>query len=248
MKKSREIVELPIINITDGEEMGTVKSLIINPEKGTVDFLVIQHEEWEVSVKAIPFKKVVGVGEYAVTVDNESAIIDLNEIPIANNLMNKKVKIIGTRVMTRKGQLLGQIDEYYVNDDNGNIEAIHLDMKDHTEMVHRDAVVTYGEKMIIVNENIENYYITEEEEPTAPVLQEVPSVLNQEEEQASEQLNDLQKKQLELLEGKKVVKDITNQNGEQIIQAGTILSQDEIQRVQSEGPSVIVDVTMNVAE
>jgi uncharacterized protein YrrD len=39
MKKSIEIIGLPIINISAGLEIGYVKSLVINPEKGTVDFL-----------------------------------------------------------------------------------------------------------------------------------------------------------------------------------------------------------------
>lgn len=93
MKKSTEITGLPIISIQEGQEIGTVKTLVINPEKGSIDFLTIEHEDWQVSVKAIPFKKIIGIGEYAVTVESDRAVIDLNEIPIANQLVNKKIRI-----------------------------------------------------------------------------------------------------------------------------------------------------------
>lgn len=56
-EKSVEILNLPVISISEGEEIGQVKSLIINPEKFSVDFLTTQQEEWQVGVKAIPFKK-----------------------------------------------------------------------------------------------------------------------------------------------------------------------------------------------
>lgn len=90
MKKSTQILGQPIISISEGAEIGKVKSFVINPDKGSVDFLTIEHEDWQVSVKAIPFKKVVGIGEYAVTVESDRAVIDLNEIPIADQLVNKK--------------------------------------------------------------------------------------------------------------------------------------------------------------
>ena len=45
---------------------------VINPDR-IVDFLTIEHEDF-VSVKAIPFK-IIGIGEYAVTVESENAVI-----------------------------------------------------------------------------------------------------------------------------------------------------------------------------
>src|SRR5690606_10003887 len=109
MKKSVEIVGLPIISIIDGIEIGKVKSLVINPEKGSVDFLTIEHEDWQVSVKAIPFKRVVGIGEYAITIEIDSSDINLKDIHMANSLVNKKNNNTNTKVMTRKGQLLGEV-------------------------------------------------------------------------------------------------------------------------------------------
>ena len=38
MKKSTEILGLPIISISEGMEIGKVKSLVINPEKGSLRF------------------------------------------------------------------------------------------------------------------------------------------------------------------------------------------------------------------
>lgn len=57
MKTSAQIIGLPIISIADGGQIGTVKLLIINPEKGSVDFLTIEQEDVAFGLKAIPFKK-----------------------------------------------------------------------------------------------------------------------------------------------------------------------------------------------
>ena len=164
MKKSVQINGLPIISIADGNQIGKVKSLVINPDKGSVDFLTIEHEDFQVSVKAIPFKKIIGIGEYAVTVESENAVIDLNEIPIANQLVNKKIKITETKVMTRKGELIGEVQEYFVEDETGQILGMELKVDEKIVYLASDSVVTFGKDIIIVNEDAASRFLSSPEE------------------------------------------------------------------------------------
>lgn len=284
MKNSNQILGLPIISIADGQQIGSVKSLVINPDKGSIDFLTIEHDDWQVSVKAIPFKKVVGIGEYAVTVDNENAIIDLNEIPIANQLVNKKIKINGTKVMTRKGELIGEVTEYYVDEDNGNILGAMLKLPNSEVVLSSPAVLTYGKDIIIVKEDVQVYFldsidqllgdeniITPVEVPNnSPInntstmsaaISTVESVLEEIKQSdpfegidvksaavstQETQVDDIKSKQVELLLGKKTIKDIYDKFGELLIPEGAYLSEEDILKAQAEGPSVVVELSMNV--
>ncbi|MFT4412806.1 PRC-barrel domain-containing protein [Fredinandcohnia humi] len=262
MKKSTEIVGLPIISIQDGQEVGKVKSLVINPDKGSVDFLTIEHEDWQVSVKAIPFKKVVGIGEYAVTVESESAVIDLNEIPIANQLVNKKIKITNNKVMTRKGQLIGEVVEYYVDDENGNILGMQLTVANREVALASASVLTYGKDIIIVNEDATSHFLDSVEQLVNP---EVEVIKNQEVNEKDSLKNDtidpfeglnlvsedeevvaLKEKQVELLKGKTVSRDILDNNGNVLFPEGTILSAEDVMKAQEEGPNIVIDLSMNV--
>ncbi|MGD7021539.1 PRC-barrel domain-containing protein [Rossellomorea vietnamensis] len=245
MKKSTEILSLPIISIADGVEIGSVKSLVVNPEKGSVDFLTIEHEDWQVSVKAIPFKKVIGIGEYAVTVENGNAVIDLNEIPIANALVNKKIRINDTKVMSRKGQLIGEAKEYFVDDETGYIIGILVSMKESEKVLSSEQILTYGKDILIVKEDSAGRFMDSVEE-LLPETQEEPD-LNLEENPSSD-LENIRNKQAGLLKGKRVTKDILGVSGETIISNGTILTEEDISRAQSEGPSVFVELTMNTQE
>ncbi|KPL60821.1 PRC-barrel domain-containing protein [Rossellomorea vietnamensis] len=243
MKKSSEMKALPIISIYDGSEIGRVKSLVINPEKGSVDFLTIEHEDWQVSVKAIPFKKVVGIGEYAVTVENENAVIDLNEIPIANQLVNKKIKINDTRVMTRKGQMIGNIQEFYVDDETGAIVSLELQSKDNTYFLATEHVLTFGKDILIVNEDAVEYF-----KDSFDQLSDPEPVFEEEVESLPQQhgLETIKSKQTELLAGKSVTEDIYNLEGDLLIAKGSSLSESDIKAAQEAGPSVFVDLTMNI--
>lgn len=244
MKKSAEMKALPIISINDGSEIGRVKSLVINPEKGSVDFLTIEHEDWQVSVKAIPFKKVVGIGEYAVTVENENAVIDLNEIPIANQLVNKKIKINDTRVMTRKGQMIGNIHEFYVDDETGAIVSLELVAQDSTYFLGTEHVLTFGKDIIIVNEDAVEYFkgtFEQLENPHPVYEEEVETIQTQQ-----HGLQTIKSKQTELLTGKRVTEDIYNLEGDLLIAKGSSLTESDIKAAQDAGPSVFVDLTMNI--
>ncbi|MBM7701351.1 PRC-barrel domain-containing protein [Metabacillus iocasae] len=257
MKKSTEIINLPIISITEGVEIGQVKSIIINPDKFSVDFLTTQQEDWQIGVKAIPFKKVIGVGEYAVTVENDSAIMDLSEIPIANELFNKKISLIGSRVMTRKGELLGEISEYHVNDDNGDLVGLSLKIKGEEVILPITEVITLGKQMVIVSEHAkENFVVVTDdlekisvkEVPSHKSVVEQPAVSPAIEEKTEQKVNDLKEKQVQLLINKNVIKDIYNQNGELLIAKGTTLTEEHITNAQEAGPTVFVELSMNVAE
>ena len=239
MKKSTQIAGLPIISISEGIEIGTVKSLVINPEKGSVDFLTIEHEDWQVSVKAIPFKKVIGIGEYAVTVDSENAVIDLNEIPIANQLVNKKIKISDARVMTRKGELLGTVTEYYTDEENGLVIGMQVKLKDKEVILPSDTVLTFGRDILIVTEEAAAFYL-EDASQLEDRMNELPVP------EAAEENGDIRSKQVALLKGKRLSREVTDQAGNLLFEEGHILSEEDIKKAQSEGPGVLVGLSMNV--
>ncbi|WP_458412337.1 PRC-barrel domain-containing protein [Schinkia sp. CFF1] len=272
MKKSNQILGLPIISILDGSEIGAVKSLVVNPDKGSIDFIIIEKEDWQVSVKAIPFKKVVGIGEYAVTVDSDNAVIDLNEIPIANQLVNKKIKINGSKVMTRKGELLGEIIEYYLDEDNGQILGASLNVSNREVIIASSSVITYGREIIIIKENASNYFLDTPEQLIqdkglkgdlfqnelaedlylkngADLIDDLTGVDRQAKQNFDfdmDPLKAIKDQQYEILKGKTITKDLLDLDGNVLIAKGTVLGREEISKAQQLGPSSIVQLSMNV--
>jgi uncharacterized protein YrrD len=264
MKNSSQIKGLPIISIADGIQIGKVKSLVINPEKGTIDFLTIDNEDWQVSIKAIPFKKVIGIGEYAVTVEGENAVIDLNEIPITNQLVNKQIKISNTKVMTRKGELLGEVTEFFADENTGNILGMEIIIGERYVSLPSNFVLTYGKDIIIVKEDSGMHFLenTAELDPTysksASKIEKVNSNHDNGEEFIKEaaytaspleedvDMLALKEKQVQLLKGKTLLKDILDTQGNILFEEGTVLTVDDIIKAQNEGPSILIELSMNV--
>ncbi|MBB6282827.1 PRC-barrel domain-containing protein [Geobacillus subterraneus] len=257
MKASAQMVGLPIISIADGSQIGTVKSLVINPEKGSIDFLTVEQDDVQLSLKAIPFKKVVGVGEFAVTVETGHDVIDLSEIPIANQLVNKQIRIKNTKAITRKGQLLGEVNEFFIDEETGDIIGIALHFENKEAVLPATEVLTYGKDILVVNDGANQSLLDDpaqllKAEGGQPVAEMDEDGFSSQMDAIAENtenveaLHTLREKQVALLAGKRLTKDVYDADGRVLFAAGTTLSEEDVRKAQEAGPGVIVDVSMNV--
>lgn len=155
MKTAQQIIGLPVVSIFDGNEIGKVKNVIINASKGTIDFFVIDSGVRSLSGGVIPADRVLGIGEYALTIQQPDDISDIVKIPAAIELMQKNITVRGTRVLTKKGSLLGQAGDIYIDDeDNYNIigvEFIPSDSETSTGIIPRSSIISFGKDLLVVN-------------------------------------------------------------------------------------------------
>ncbi len=159
MKKLQEILGLPVIDISDGNEVGTVKDVIINAEKGAIEFFIVYCEDMEINTTVIPTRDVVGIGEYALTIENRDVIREISTVPDAVNMLQKEVKVKETGIMTKKGRLIGKSGDFYVDEDNQcricALEFKPLSSKEEIKYIPRECVITFGKKVIVVSEDTE---------------------------------------------------------------------------------------------
>ncbi|NLC11550.1 MAG: photosystem reaction center subunit H, partial [Firmicutes bacterium] len=158
MKKSKDLIGSPVISIADGMQVGEVKSLVIEPKAKRVEFFILSENEEDV-IKAIPFARAEAVGDYAVTIGQMADILDLKSINVAQHLLENECKIIGAKVISNKGQLLGVVVEYGINPDTGEITTYfynndYEEGKEESEQsLDAEQVITIGRDMIIVQDN-----------------------------------------------------------------------------------------------
>jgi uncharacterized protein YrrD len=248
MKKSKELLDLPIISISEGHQIGKVKGLIINPNKFSVDFLTVEQEDWQVSVKAVPYKKIVGIGEFAVMVEQDNSVIDLNDIPFLNELLNKNIHLNGSPVLTRKGELSGEISEFFFSKENGQLEnlLIHSDNKELFFPI--ESVISLGEEYVIINDSLIeiNDQISQLEEGERQVTS--LQVKAKTQSLATDKKAALKAKLVELLKGNSIKKDIFDKSGELLFEKGTILNDEAIKVLQDERAKVLIEISMDLKE
>ena len=117
MKKSVEILGLPIISITEGRELGVSKTLLIDAKNGTVAAITIEDADWYRGVKLIPYESVIAIGDDAVTITNSENILTLDAAGDYEALLDDNIRIIDTKAITKSGTIQGKVTELYIGDD-----------------------------------------------------------------------------------------------------------------------------------
>ena len=151
MKKSVEILGLPIISITEGRELGISKSLLIDAKNGMVAALTIEDDDWYRGVKLIPYESIIAIGEDAVTITHSENILNLEEAGDYERLLVENIRVIGTKAITKTGRIQGKVTEVYIGD-GGRIEKCDITTPDGTvNEVTAEQISIFGKQVTVID-------------------------------------------------------------------------------------------------
>ena len=151
MKKSVDILGLPVISITEGRELGMSKTLLIDAPNRVVAAITIEDEDWYRGVKLIPYDNVIAVGEDAVTINNSENILTLDAAGDFETLLDDNIRVIGTKAITRTGVIQGIISEIFIGED-GSIEKCEITTPEgSTSEVTADQVSIFGKQVTVIS-------------------------------------------------------------------------------------------------
>ena len=173
MKKSVEILGLPIISITEGRELGVSKSLLIDAKNGVVAAITIEDDDWYRGIKLIPYEAIIAIGEDAVTINHSENILTLEEAGDYERLLIENVHVIGTKAITKKGRIEGKISEIIIGD-GGKIECCEITTPDGSiNEVTADQISIFGKEVTVVDISEEKKNSFVEDKPAFEPTQEV---------------------------------------------------------------------------
>lgn len=168
MKKSVEILGLPIISITEGRELGVSKTLLIDAKNGTVAAITIEDADWYRGVKLIPYESVIAIGDDAVTITNSENILTLDAAGDYEALLDDNIRIIDTKAITKSGTIQGKVSELYIGDD-GKIEKCEITAPDGTTSdIATDQISIFGKQVTVIDPTGEKKNSVTAKAPEAP--------------------------------------------------------------------------------
>lgn len=161
LKRSVEILNLPVISITEGRELGTSKSLLIDAKNGVVAAITIEDEDWYRGVKLLPYSSVIAIGEDAVTITNSENILTLEDASDYETMLDANVRIIGTKAITKTGTIQGRVSEIFVGE-GGRIEKCALENEEGgAAEINADQISIFGKQVTVIDAEMESEKKTE---------------------------------------------------------------------------------------
>ncbi len=168
IKRSVEILNLPIISITEGRELGMSKTLLIDAKNGVVAAITIEDEDWYRGVKLLPYSSVIAIGHDAVTITSSENILTLEDASDYEAMMDANIRIIGTKAITKSGTIQGKVSEIYIGD-GGKVEKCAIVAPDGAESeIMAEQISIFGKQVTVIDPT------EDEEKKTEPVMVAAP--------------------------------------------------------------------------
>jgi uncharacterized protein YrrD len=251
MMQSSEIKGLAVFSIADGKEIGRVRDLLINAEKKAVDYLVVDIPNWYFGSYVIPFNQAEGIGSDAVMVATESIVKKLNEEQAGIKLVEKGINLIGNRVLTQKGRIIGKISEYHINEDTGQITGCELVDNSNSPkgIIPAQVALTFGKDALIVKNEVESLLLAnisdyKDSTAAAPVPAEDAGAVESEQATNGKAVELFEQRQREYLLGRVSKTDIADASGRVIVLQGETITKEIIDQVIA--ADKMKDLMMNV--
>ncbi|TVY11955.1 PRC-barrel domain-containing protein [Paenibacillus cremeus] len=156
MKKARNVIGLPIICVGSGEQVGTVKDLLLNDE-WQVEALLLEAKHWFSDVTCIRLPDVIAIGDDAVTIEHPGVIIRWEDQSQLIAWLSGDRKVKGLPILTVNGQQLGVIEDVYLEPNKGTkvigyelTEGFISDLKEGRKWLPLPDSVKIGKDAVIV--------------------------------------------------------------------------------------------------
>ncbi|MFZ5596040.1 MAG: PRC-barrel domain-containing protein [Bacillota bacterium] len=252
MKKTKQILGLPVISVSSGSQMGTVAGIVVSPEQGKVECLLLDRKNWYGEMRAISFEKVLGMGEFAVTITNGEDVFQVSSKKDLIDILEKDIQVVKSGVMTKTGEYIGTVQEYVISEKSGKILGCEVVAEDGSNfIVPGEKVVTYGSKIMVIEDGYEGYVVkslteAQEEEKDGEKGSSQFSTFRSGSVMTTNPVEIFEAKQRQYLAGKKASKRITGPSGQVIVEEGAVITEDVIEKALS--LDKYIELTMNVTD
>ena len=253
MKDIKEVLGLPRISIQDGEEGAIIKSVIINCNNKSLEYLVVERRTDDHAVlEAIPYTAVVGVGYYAITVDSFASVVDFFTLKLEEKQFKKYDDMLYQRIVTQIGDFIGVVLGFSFNENTGKIESIlYKDDASHNKKLQRENLLTIGYRLLIVSsvddkietekvsaiENVSRY-VMPSNQPKAIALEDVKQPMSAVDTFLLNSLNDAM--------GKVLLSDIYDYEGNILLHEGTKISTEPVEKVRMVDENLVYEILANI--
>lgn len=266
MKKSVDIINLPIVDISEGAEIGTASKIVINSAEGSVVALVVDDGKWYLGAKLLPFSAIAGLGESAITTISASSVIAVENSPEMEQLLAADITVIGTNVLTKAGKLIGTVKEISI-DTTGKIASCEMEeLNGEIKNIPGESILTFGKKVLIIADEAEDIVVASTPAETVKVVEPSPIIstvietmipeptpeptpepiptTTVKEKASDDSAKKFDEKQRKYLLGKQASRRIETDNGVLIVDQGGEINEEVLQKAKLAGK--FVELSMNI--
>lgn len=223
MKNSRDVLGLPVIDLSEGRSLGRVQGLVFDPASRKVESLEVgERSLLKTKSLLVPFNQIRSIGNDAITLYED---VSSDESPEADG---NGYRLLGGRLVTMDGTLVGTVDDYTFSPEDGAVAELLVAVEKSRSQLRLpiSAVANFGRDFIILNDN----YRDMSSEITPP------------DSTARQFINTVEMKAIQFAMGREAGQDVFDDEGQPVIRKGEKVTAEiiELARAKNRLSSVLL--------
>jgi len=126
IKFASELRAKPVLLQKERALVGIVEDLIVNPDTGEFAGLLVREGFGKKNLKTLPEKDLLSITSDFYLISGYEALGELDEIVRLKTIIDRGIKIVGTKTYTVSGDYLGRVRDYTLNLKNLHIDKIYV--------------------------------------------------------------------------------------------------------------------------
>ncbi len=126
MYKGRDVLGKKIVVYDMGEPVGRVKDLIFDHQSNRVLGILVDQGGWFGKARVVPMEAVQSIGLDSVIVTTKDAIVDPEQSPEMQAILDQKTILKNTKIMTTGGQDLGTFLDIFFDEHSGELTGYEV--------------------------------------------------------------------------------------------------------------------------
>jgi len=157
IKNYKSIIGTPILDFDDGNILATVRDIVIDPDTGKIEAFWVKPLTVPIFDAVIQSQDIVE-WKKNIYVKDDSVISDPADIIKISNILMKNTFVIGNRVQSEEGKLLGKVYNFDFDSNSFYLKQIHVEhsilglIKYERRIFSFDSIVEILPEIIIVKD------------------------------------------------------------------------------------------------
>lgn len=150
-----KLVGLPVFEIKTQKKLGQVKELVFNKSNFAINGILIRASSFLSKENAISASDIVEVSSQAILVNDEDALMNLNDSIRLKNAVKEGQYGIGQQVVTKSGNKIGRVIDLYISTDAMTVIKFLVKGLLSERIIFAHTIVEIKKRKIVIKDDFE---------------------------------------------------------------------------------------------
>ncbi len=149
------LIGLPVFELENQTRIAEVVDFFIDESEIKIEAAIVKTGGLVSHQKYISAKEIMDISKAALIAENSESLVEPKEMIRLHKKSKKRAKIVGEKVYTKKGEFLGTVFDYVIENSSLAISRLYLKKLFDQRIIHASAIIKIEQHKITVKDNFE---------------------------------------------------------------------------------------------